>query len=68
MSNHNEPTVESKDFTKNWVKSSRFVFYLSLCTIIAFLVGTSVRLKQDCYKGKPDVEVQSSTKFTPEYK
>ena len=67
MSHHHNET-ESKDFTKNWVNSSRFVFYLSLFTILAFLVGASVRLKQECYKGKPDVEIQSSTKYTPEYK
>ena len=67
MSNHHEEN-KSKDFTKNWVNSSRFVFYLSLFTILAFLVGASVKLKQECYKGKPDVEIQSSTKYTPEYK
>lgn len=67
MSHHQEE-VESKDFTKNWVNSSRFVFYLSLAVIVSFLVGASFRLKHETYKGKPDVEVQSSSKFTPEYK
>ena len=67
MSNHSEE-IKSKDFTKDWVNSSRFVFYISVFAIVAFLVGASVRLKQECYKGKPDVEVQSSSKFTPEYK
>ena len=67
MSNHSEE-IKSKDFTKDWVNSSRFVFYISVFAIVAFLVGASVRLKHECYKGKPDVEVQSSSKFTPEYK
>jgi hypothetical protein len=67
MSNHTEHT-ESKDFTKNWVNSSRFVFYVSVFAILAFLFGVSLRLSHQSYKGKPDIEVQSSSKFTPEYK
>ncbi|MCX6209524.1 MAG: hypothetical protein NTZ59_08455 [Bacteroidetes bacterium] len=67
MSHHHEETV-SKDFTKNWVNSSRFVFYLSLAALVAFLVGASFRLSHETYKGKPDVEIQSSSKYTPEYK
>jgi hypothetical protein len=67
MSNHSQHT-ESKDFTKNWVNSSRFVFYVSVFAILAFLFGASIKLNQQSYKGKPDVEVQSSSKFTPEYK
>ena len=65
---HLTETKETKDFTKNWVNSSRFVFYLSVFCIVAFLTGASIRLYQQCYKGKPDVEIQSSTKYTPEYK
>ena len=61
-------TKETKDFTKNWVNSSRFVFYLSVFSILAFLFGASFKLYQERYKGKPDVEVQSSSKYTPEYK
>lgn len=61
-------TTTSKDFTKNWVNSSRFVFYLSVFAILAFLTGASIKLHNVVYKGKPDVEVQSSTKYTPEYK
>ena len=60
--------IKSKDFTKNWVTSSRFMFYLSAFTTVAFLFGASVKLYQHRYKGKPDVEVQSSSKYTPEYK
>ncbi len=60
--------IKSKDFTKNWVNSSRFVFYLSVFTIVAFLFGASVKLYQSTYNGTPDVEIQSSSKYTPEYK
>ncbi len=65
---HKVEEVNSKDFTKNWVNSSRFVFYLSVFTILAFLFGASVRLYQSSYKGKPDIEIQGSSKYTPEYK
>jgi len=68
MSQHHTEEVKSKDFTKNWVNSSRFVFYVSIFSIVAFLFGASFRLFQHRYKGKPDVEVQSSSKYTPEYK
>ena len=65
---HQVEEVNSKDFTKNWVNSSRFVFYLSVFTIVAFLFGASVRLYQSSYKGKPNIEIQGSSKYTPEYK
>jgi hypothetical protein len=67
MSNHTE-VIKSKDFTDNWVNSSRFLFYLQIFSVVAFLVGGSVRLYQHRYKGKPDIEIQSSSKYTPEYK
>lgn len=59
---------EQKDFTKNWVNSSRFLFYLTVFSFIAFVVGCSFRIYNQRYKGKPDVEVQSSSKYKPEYK
>ncbi len=59
---------QNKDFTKNWVTSSRFIFYLSVFAIAASVFGGCYRLYQQRYKGKPDVEVQGSTKYTPEYK
>jgi hypothetical protein len=68
MAHHQVEEVNSKDFTKNWVNSSRFVFYLSVFALVAFLFGASVRLYQHRYKGKPDIEIQGSTKYTPEYK
>ncbi|SKA19247.1 hypothetical protein [Sediminibacterium ginsengisoli] len=67
MSNEiNEST--QKDFTKNWVNSSRFLFYLQLFCVLAFVLGGCYRLYNQRYKGKPEVEVQSSSKYNPEYK
>jgi hypothetical protein len=58
----------NQDFTKNWVSSSRFLFYLSIAVYIIFILGSCYRLYQQRYKGKPNIEVQGSTKYTPEYK
>jgi hypothetical protein len=69
MANQNLQMVEnSKDIKKSWVNTSRFVFYISVTAIIAFLVGASIRLSGETYKGKPDVEVQESSLYTPKYK
>ncbi|MEI6265567.1 MAG: hypothetical protein WCP74_10695 [Sphingobacteriia bacterium] len=59
---------EEKDFTNNWVNSSRFLFYLQVFCILAFVLGGCYRLYNQRYKGTPTVEVQSSSKFKPEYK
>ena len=59
---------EQKDFTKNWVNSSRFLFYLQVFCILAFVLGGCFRMYNQRYKGKPEVEVQGSSKFKPEYK
>lgn len=56
------------DVRYNWVSSSRFLLYLSLFATIIFLLATCVKLFNNRYKGKPDIEIQSSTKYTPEYK
>ena len=69
MSHHEEEQLEnSKDFTKNWVNSSKFLFYLTVFSFICFNLGSCYRLYQHSYKGKPDVEVQSSSQYKPEYK
>lgn len=60
--------TENKDFTKNWINSSRFLFYLQVFCLLAFVLGGCYRLYHQRYKGKPDVEVQSSSKYSPEYK
>lgn len=59
---------KEKDFLYDWVHSSRFVFYLSLFCIVAFIVGSSYNLARHSYKGKPEVEVPDNTKLTPKYK
>ena len=59
---------QEKDFTKNWVNSSRFLFYLQVFCILAFVLGGCFRMYNQRYKGKPEVEVQGSSKFKPEYK
>lgn len=63
---HDEAT--DKDFTKNWVNSSRFLFYLQVFCILAFVLGGCYRLYHQGYKGHPDVEVQKSSQYKPEYK
>ncbi len=57
-----------KDFTKSWVSSSRFLFYLQVFCILAFVLGGCYRLYNQRYAGKPDVEVQKSSQYKPEYK
>lgn len=57
-----------KDFTKNWVNSSRFLFYLQVFCILAFLLGSCYRLYTQRYKGKPNIEIQGSSEYTPQYK
>jgi hypothetical protein len=59
---------EQKDFSKNWVNSSRFLFYLQVFCILSFVLGGCFSMYNHRYKGKPDVEVQSSSKYKPEYK
>lgn len=56
------------DVRYNRVSSSRFVLYISIFALVAFLFAGCFQLYKNRYKGKPDVEIQSSTKYTPEYK
>jgi hypothetical protein len=59
---------KKKDFTNNWVSSSRFLFYVQVFCILTFLLGGCYRLYTQRFKGAPEVEVQSSSKYKPEYK
>ena len=59
---------KEKDFKYNWVSSSRFLFYVQLFCVVAFLLGGCYNLYQHRYKGKPDIEIQGSTQYTPQYK
>jgi len=65
---HEITEVQDREFGKNWVTSSRFLFYVTVLTQLAFLIGCSVSVYKGQYKGKPKVEVQSSTQYTPVYK
>jgi hypothetical protein len=61
-----DPT--KKDFARNWVNSSVFLFYLQVFCVLAFVLGGCYGLYQHRYKGHPDVAVPESTQFTPKYK
>ncbi|PZP49356.1 MAG: hypothetical protein DI598_08055 [Pseudopedobacter saltans] len=60
--------LKEQDIRYNRVSTSRLLFYLSLTAFICFVAGCSFQLYQHSYKGKPDVEIQGSTHYTPEYK
>ena len=59
---------KEKDLKFNWVKSSRFLFYVQLFCILAFILGGCYKLYNKRYDGKPDVEVPDNTLYTPKYK
>jgi hypothetical protein len=68
MSQEIKEKPEKKDFTRNWVSSSRFLFHVQVFTFTAFLLGGCYGLYSMRYKGKPKVEVPENTKYTPKYK
>ena len=68
MDQHTEINPREKDFTHNWVNSSVFLFYLQVFVFIAFTFGCAYSLYTKSYKGRPDVPVQSSSQYKPEYK
>ena len=59
--------VHDRDFTHNWVSSSAFIFYLSVFCLLAFSLGMCVKLYQNRFE-QPEVTVQESTKYIPQYK
>ncbi len=56
-----------KDITNNWVVSSRFLFYVQLFCLVAFILGGCYKLYSYRYKGKPQVDIPSSTLYDPKY-
>jgi hypothetical protein len=56
-----------RDFSRNWVNSSVFLFYLQVFCVVAFVLGGCYGLYQHRYKGKPDVNVPANTQYTPQY-
>lgn len=59
---------KQKDITGNWVTSSRFLFYVQVFCIAAFLLGGCYKLYSYRYKGKPEVQIPESTLYNPKYK
>jgi hypothetical protein len=59
---------KEKDFRYNWVKSSRFLFYVQVFCMVAFILGGCYKLYNKSYKGQPEVEVPDNTLYTPKYK
>ncbi|MBD0297939.1 MAG: hypothetical protein ICV51_15350 [Flavisolibacter sp.] len=59
--------VHDRDFTHNWASSSAFIFYLSIFCLVAFLFGTCAKLYNNRFE-QPEVTIQESTKYTPQYK
>lgn len=62
--------VQDRDFTHSWVSSSAFLFYLSAFCLIAFMLGTCGKLYTQRYDQQKlqKVNVQESSKYTPQYK
>ena len=63
---HHQP--DDREFGRNWVTSSRFMFYMQVFAFLAFVTGCSYNVYKSTYTGKPKVEVQESSQFTPKYK
>ena len=69
MSQEQLTPIQDKEFGKNWVTSSRFMFYMQVVAFLAFVTGCSFNMYSATrYKDKPKVEVQESTQYTPKYK
>ena len=59
--------VHDRDFTHNWVSSSAFLFYLQVACILAMVLGGCYMLYTKRFD-KPQVKIQESTLYTPQYK
>jgi hypothetical protein len=68
MAQQLEQSADKKEFGRNWVISSRFLFHVQIFTFTAFLLGSCYGLYSARYKGKPKVEVPESSQYTPKYK
>ncbi|MBV8252764.1 MAG: hypothetical protein JO154_09170 [Chitinophaga sp.] len=64
-----ENTVPNpNDVTLDKVSTSRFIFYVQLFCLLAFMLGGCYQLYKHSYAGKPDVAVPESTLYNPKYK
>ena len=69
MDQHTEHIdYKERDFSYNWVNSSRFLFYLQVLCVVMLVIGMCYNLYTNRYKGKPDVQVPTNTLYTPQYK
>jgi hypothetical protein len=59
--------IESKDAKKNWVRTSPYLFYLSLACFVLLTWGGCYKLYTKRF-AKPNVTVQGSSQYTPVYK
>ena len=59
--------MQGRDFTYNWVSSSVFLYYLHLVCIAGFLLGACYMLYTKRFN-KPDVHIQESSRYVPNYK
>ena len=67
MSNELQAHKE-KDLGYNRVKTSRFLFYVMVFCLLAFILGGCYKLYQHRYKGTPEVAVPENTLYNPKYK
>ncbi len=69
MSQELEPLKHDKEFGKNWVTTSRFMFYVHILALLAFVGGCSCNMYNATrFQSKPKVQVQESSQYTPVYK
>lgn len=59
--------IKDKDFAHDWVSSSAFLFYLQVFCVVALVLGGCYALYTKRYE-KPQVKVQESSLYTPQYK
>jgi len=59
---------KEKDFSHNWVSSSRFIFYCQVFIFVALVIGGCYNLYVHRYRGQPKVEVPENTQYNPKYK
>lgn len=58
---------DERDFSKNWVTSSRFIFYVIIFCLLAFVVGCSFQLYKHRWTGLGNPKVPESTLYSPKY-
>lgn len=67
MAQEIQETASNTDIAKNWVSSSRFIFYVIVFALLSLGLGNCTKLFDGRYK-KSVVEVNASSQYKPEYK